>query len=163
MEEEPEAATAKASAGESSRVWGARVTMICGLLLFASAINYLDRQTLASASARIKTEFELSNEQYGNIEAAFGYGFVVGSILFGFLADIISVRWLYPLVLIAWSGATAATAWAGGYEDLLWLRLGLGIFEAGHWPCGVRVVRALIKSRGRAMGNGLLQSGTSIG
>lgn len=146
-----------------SRVWSTRVLVICGLLLLASAINYLDRQTLASASARIMSEFGLSNEQYGDIEAAFGYGFVLGSIVFGFLADVISVRWLYPFVLIAWSGVTAATAWATGYEDLLWLRLGLGVFEAGHWPCGVRVVRALIKARGRAMGNGLLQSGTSIG
>ncbi len=137
--------------------------MICGLLLLASAINYLDRQTLASASARIKTEFGLLNEQYGDIEAAFGYGFVIGSILFGFLADVISVRWLYPVVLISWSAATAATAMATGYQDLLWLRLCLGVFEAGHWPCGVRVVRALTKAGGRTMGNGVLQSGTSIG
>ena len=67
-----------------SRVWSTRVLVICGLLLLASAINYLDRQTLASASARIMSEFGLSNEQYGDIEAAFGYGFVLGSIVFGF-------------------------------------------------------------------------------
>lgn len=140
-----------------------RVAVICGLLLLASAINYVDRQTLASASARIKTEFSLSNEQYGDIEAVFGYGFVVGSILFGLLADVVSIRWLYPVVLLSWSAATAATAVATGYQDLLWLRLLLGIFEAGHWPCGVRVVRALTQARGRTMGNGLLQSGTSIG
>ena len=142
---------------------GVRVAVICGLLLLASAINYLDRQTLASASARIKSEFGLLNEQYGDVEAAFGYGFVIGSILFGLLADVVSIRWLYPVVLISWSAATAATAMATGYQDLLWLRLLLGVFEAGHWPCGVRVVRALTKARGRTMGNGLLQSGTSIG
>lgn len=142
---------------------GVRIAIICGLLLLASAINYLDRQTLASASARIKTEFGLLNEQYGDIEAVFGYGFVIGSIVFGVLADVVNVRWLYPIVLVSWSTATAATALATGYQDLLWLRLCLGIFEAGHWPCGVRVIRALTKSRGRTMGNGLLQSGTSIG
>ncbi|MCA9138616.1 MAG: MFS transporter [Planctomycetales bacterium] len=141
----------------------ARIAIICGLLLLASAINYLDRQTLASASARIKTEFELLNEQYGDIEAAFGYGFVIGSIIFGLLADLVPVRWLYPVVLISWSTVTAATALATGYEDLLWCRLVLGIFEAGHWPCGVRVVRSLTRTGGRTMGNGLLQSGTSIG
>ncbi len=148
---------------ESCSANSVRVAVICGFLLLASAINYLDRQTLASASARIKTEFGLLNEQYGDIEAAFGYGFVIGSIVFGFLADVISVRWLYPVVLISWSAVTAATAMATGYQDLLWLRLCLGVFEAGHWPCGVRVVRALTKARGRTMGNGVLQSGTSIG
>ncbi|WP_182866184.1 MFS transporter [Rhodopirellula sp. JC639] len=140
-----------------------RIGLICGLLLLASALNYLDRQTLASASARIKGEFDLVNEQYGDIEAVFGYGFVLGSIVFGILADIVPVRWLYPVVVISWSTVTAATALATGYQDLLWLRLLLGMFEAGHWPCGVRVVRSLTRARGRTMGNGLLQSGTSIG
>jgi MFS transporter, ACS family, hexuronate transporter len=147
----------------SFRSGAVRVAVICGLLLLASAINYLDRQTLASASARVKFEFGLLNEQYGDIEAAFGYGFVIGSIVFGLLADVVSIRWLYPVVLISWSAAAAATALATGYRDLLWIRLLLGAFEAGHWPCGVRVVRALTKSSGRTMGNGLLQSGTSIG
>ncbi|MEZ6126405.1 MAG: MFS transporter [Planctomycetaceae bacterium] len=141
----------------------ARVAIVCGLLLLASAINYLDRQTLTSASVRIRDEFQLLNAEYGNIEAAFGYGFVVGSVLFGFLADIVSVRWLYPIVLLSWSAATSATALAEGYEHLLGLRFALGVFEAGHWPCGVRVVRSLTQARGRTMGNGLLQSGTSIG
>ena len=97
------------------------MAVICGLLLLASAINYLDRQTLARLSARVKSEFGLLNEQYGDVEAAFGYGFVLGSILFGLLADVVSIRWLYPVVLICWSAATAATAMATGYQELLWV------------------------------------------
>ena len=155
----PENAGSMSSSGVST----GRIVVICGLLLLASALNYLDRQTLASASARIMNEFSLLNEQYGDVEAAFGYGFVIGSIIFGILADVINVRWLYPVVVICWSAVTAATAMASGYEELLWLRLLLGVFEAGHWPCGVRVVRTLTRARGRTMGNGLLQSGTSIG
>ncbi len=81
------------------------MAVICGLLLLASAINYLDRQTMASASARVKSEFGLLNEQYGDVEAAFGYGFVIGSILFGLLADVVSIRWLYPVVLICLVGS----------------------------------------------------------
>ncbi|QDV41366.1 L-galactonate transporter [Stieleria neptunia] len=153
-------ASADEAASSVSRI---RIALICGLLLLASALNYLDRQTLASASARIKGEFGLVNEQYGDIEAVFGYGFVIGSIIFGVLADLVPVRWLYPVVVISWSTVTAATALATGYQDLLWLRLLLGVFEAGHWPCGVRVVRSLTRAGGRTMGNGLLQSGTSIG
>lgn len=149
--------------GDASRVGKLRVSFICALLLLASAINYLDRQTLASASSRILEELDLTNEQYGDIEGLFGYGFVLGSIIFGILADWVSIRWLYPAVLIAWSAATAATAYAEDYQDFLWLRFSLGLFEAGHWPCGVRVVRQLTRVNGRTMGNGLLQSGTSIG
>ena len=40
-----------------------RVATIAGLLLAASAINYMDRQTLTSVSKRVVEEFSLSNEQ----------------------------------------------------------------------------------------------------
>src|SRR3989442_6608792 len=72
---------------------------VCGLLLLASMINYLDRQTLANASVRITAQFKLSQEQYGDLERAFGWAFAVGSMGFGFAVVRISVRWLYLLVL----------------------------------------------------------------
>lgn len=140
-----------------------RMLIILALLPLASAVNYMDRQTLASAAERITTELQLDKQQYGMIEGGFGYGFVVGSLIFGFLADIISIRWLYPVVLTCWSLITAFTADATSFEELAQLRFLLGVFEAGHWPCGVRVVRAVVSTRGRTMGNGLLQSGTSVG
>ncbi len=140
-----------------------RMLIILALLPLASAVNYMDRQTLASAAERITTELQLDKQQYGMIEGGFGYGFVVGSLIFGFLADIVSIRWLYPIVLTCWSLITAFTADATSFEELAALRFLLGVFEAGHWPCGVRVVRAVVSTRGRTMGNGLLQSGTSVG
>ena len=45
---------------------------VCALLLGASTINYMDRQTLANAAVHITREFQLSQEQYGNLELAFG-------------------------------------------------------------------------------------------
>jgi ACS family hexuronate transporter-like MFS transporter len=67
------------------------------------------------------------------------------------------------MVLLAWSAVGFATGYTNGYHSLLWLRILLGFFEAGHWPCGVKAVRSLLDARGRTLGNGLLQSGTSIG
>ena len=136
---------------------------ICGLLLLASAINYMDRQTLANAAVRITKEFHLSQEQYGNIEAVFAYAFAAGSLVFGWLADRFSVRWLYAVVLTMWSLAGLATGFVHNEQELLWCRMALGFFEAGHWPCGVRVTRALLDARERSLGNGVLQSGTSVG
>lgn len=136
---------------------------ICGLLLLASAINYMDRQTLANAAVRITREFHLTQAQYGNIEAVFAYAFAAGSIVFGWLADRFSVRWLYAGVLTMWSLAGLATGYAHNEEELLWCRMALGFFEAGHWPCGIRTTRALLDARQRSLGNSVLQSGTSIG
>jgi ACS family hexuronate transporter-like MFS transporter len=142
----------------NTRTWS-----ICGLLLLASAINYMDRQTLANASERIIAEFELSKEQYGNLEGGFGYAFAAGSLFFGFVADKVPLRWLYAAVLLLWSAMGFASGFARSYDELLVYRTLLGFFEAGHWPCGVKTVRALLDAGGRAMGNSVLQSGTSIG
>ena len=140
-----------------------RVVIIAGLLLAASAINYMDRQTLTSVSKRVMEEFSLTNEQYGAIEASFGYAFAAGSLLFGFLADRVNVRWLYPAALLAWSLVGFATGWARDYDELLLCRTALGFFEAAHWPCALKTTQLLISTKGRALGNGILQSGTSIG
>ena len=136
---------------------------ICGLLLLASAINYMDRQTLANAAVRITKEFRLSQEQYGHIEAVFAYAFAAGSIVFGWAADRFSVRWLYAIVLTMWSLAGLATGFVHNEQELLWCRMALGFFEAGHWPCGIRTTRALLDARERSFGNSVLQSGTSVG
>src|SRR5204862_4299381 len=76
---------------------------ITGLLLLATTINYMDRVTLANASVRVTREMHLDDQQYGNLELAFGWAFAAGSLAFGFLADRWRIYWLYPAVLACWS------------------------------------------------------------
>jgi MFS transporter, ACS family, hexuronate transporter len=136
---------------------------VSALLLFATMINYMDRQTLANLSVRIMEEFSLKREQYGNIEFLFGVSFAFGSLFFGYLVDFVSVRWLYPTVLIAWSVVGFVTGFTDGYESLFVCRGLLGFFEAGHWPCAMVVTQSIMSRKERVMGNSLLQSGASIG
>ncbi|MCB9383677.1 MAG: MFS transporter [Bryobacterales bacterium] len=154
-------------AGRSSRKW-----WICGLLLLASAVNYMDRMTLASVSRRLIEELHLSNTDYGAIEQYFGYAFAVGSILFGLLVDKVSVRWLYPLVLALWSlmglltglvPAAGTASWLAPLTALMLCRTLLGFFESGHWPCALKTTQQLLEPQDRTFGNSILQSGTSIG
>lgn len=140
-----------------------RVILICALLLLASAVNYMDRQTLAVVSKRIITEFELNKEQYGAVEGAFGYCFALGSLAWGLVVDRWSVRWVYPIGLFGWSLMGFLTGWAEDYQQLVACRAFLGFFEACHWPCGLKATQLLLSGHGRAMGNSVLQSGTSIG
>jgi len=136
---------------------------ISGLLLLATMINYMDRQTLANLSVRITEEFQLSQEQYGNIEFVFGWAFAVGSLVFGILADRVNVRVLYPIVLLGWSSMDCITGLSHGYGTLLVCRTFLGFFEAGHWPCALRTTQRILSSGDRMMGNSVLQSGASLG
>ncbi len=142
---------------------------ICGLLLCASTINYMDRVTLASVARRLIEEFSLSKAQYGMIEQYFGYAFAVGAIIFGLIVDRVSARWLYPLVLLLWSAAGVLTGLAGmagfgsAFSTLLLCRTMLGFFESGHWPCALQTTQRLLEPKDRALGNSVLQSGVSIG
>jgi len=149
-----------AEPGQRSAKWK---WWVCGLLLLASMFLYMDRQTLGNVSARLLWEFDLTNEQYGNISFAFGIAFAVGGLLFGFIADRLGVYWLYPFVLTGWSAAGFATGFAETYQDFMTCRIALGFFEAGHWPCAMKTVQLLLSRGDRGMGNSVLQSGASVG
>ena len=139
-------------------VWG-----VCGLLLLASSINYMDRQTLSTISVRITNEFGLTNQQYGQLEKGFGWSFAIGALVFGWLADRVNIRWLYPAVLLAWSAMGFLTGLTETFVGLLLCRSLLGLFEAGHWPCALKTTQRLLPPSRRTLGNSVLQSGTAIG
>ncbi len=172
-----------ASAGSVGKWW------VCGLLLLALMLNYMDRQTLSLTIVPISKELHLSNTQYGMLEKGFGYAFAIGGLLAGWLADKIRVRWMYPAVLLAWSAAGVATAYAErighalapsvaawwpqivdpqdpnscAFLGFLVCRTALGFFEAGQWPCALITTQRLLEPADRPLGNGLLQSGASVG
>lgn len=133
------------------------------MLLMATMINYMDRQTLSTLSVRITNQFKLSEEQYGELEFVFGVAFALGSLVFGALADKVPVRLLYPAVLLAWSVMGFLTGLTTGFNNLWYCRGLLGFFEAGHWPCALVVTHAVLTRGDRVFGNSILQSGASIG
>lgn len=136
---------------------------ISGLLLLATMLNYMDRQTLANLKVRITTELSLTNKHYGDLEWGFGWSFAAGSLFFGFLSDRISVRFLYPAVLLTWSAIGVMTGFCSDYKSMLTCRILLGFFEAGHWPCALRTTKIVLDETKRTMGNSILQSGGAIG
>jgi ACS family hexuronate transporter-like MFS transporter len=112
---------------------------VCGLLLLATMLNYMDRQTLGQLATTIQYEYHLDDEQYGSLEMGFGFAFAAGAIFFGLLADRVSVRWLYPAVLLGWSlaGIATANAFEIGLDLYRWLppdidpETGLAISDLG--------------------------------
>jgi ACS family hexuronate transporter-like MFS transporter len=136
---------------------------VCGLLLLATMINYMDRVALNLKAVPILKEFGLNNIHYGYLESAFSTAFALGAILIGWLTDRWSVRWLYPAVVLVWSLAGVATGLAHGFAALLFCRFLLGLAESGNWPCALQTTKHLLKPSERTMGNGILQSGAALG
>src|SRR5262245_30587892 len=136
---------------------------VCGLLLLATMINYMDRLTLNQTAKRVMQEVGFDERGYGELESAFAYAFALGAILSGWLADRVNVRWLYPALLLAWSAAGFATGLVHGFLGLLACRFLLGLAEAGHWPCALRTTQRVLPPAERPLGNSLLQSGAALG
>lgn len=136
---------------------------VCGILLLATMLNYMDRLTLNLTASQIKAEFGLNHEQYGDLERGFGLAFAVGGLIMGFAVDRVSVRWMYPAVLVGWSLAGMATAFSSTYGQLAACRILLGFFEAGQWPCALVTSQRLLSKADRTLGNSILQSGAALG
>src|SRR5262245_66632389 len=108
--------------------WG-----VCGLLLLATMINYMDRQTLNQTAKGIKVPLaEDDNQLYARLETGFGLAFAAGSVLSGLVVDRIGVRLYYPMMVLAWSAAGFATGLVRNYEQLLACRVMLGVFEGAN-------------------------------
>ena len=138
--------------------WG-----ICLLLLLATTLNYLDRQTVSILAPVIQREMQLDNEDLGWLFSVFYYSYTFAQFGVGLLLDRYSLRWLYGGAVLAWSAACALTGLANGFAALLGFRLLLGITESANWPGAMRIVARVLQAEERAMGNGLFTSGTSIG
>lgn len=162
-------------AAERSTTWRYGV---CGLLLCATMLMYMDRLTLSVLAKRICDEHGFSNEQYGALDTGLSYAFAAGAFFFGFLVDRVGPRWLYPSVLLAWSGAGVATAYSGvigawllptsasgdqAYLGFMLCRIALGFFESGHWPCALVTTQIILTRADRSLGNSILQSGAAVG
>lgn len=133
------------------------------LMLFATVINYMDRQALASVGSHIKKDFHLKEEGYGTLEAWFGYSYAVFLVVAGFLADRWSLRWLYAGALLVWSLAGFATGFVGTLLQLQICRAVLGAGEAFNWPVAVGTVRRIIPRESQAFANGVFNSGMTFG
>lgn len=136
---------------------------VCGLLLMATMINYMDRLTLNLLAVEIQKEFSLDNTRYGILEGGFGLAFALGCVVFGLIVDRWNVFWVYPFALLAWSAAGFVTAFAWDFPSLLFFRMLLGFAEAANWPCALRTTQRILAPGERSMGNSILQSGAAVG
>ena len=133
------------------------------MMLLATVVNYIDRQTLGSLATFIKADFHLNEQGYGTLEAWFGYSYAVFLIVAGFLADRWDLRWLYPAALLVWSIAGFATGFVETIFQLQVCRAVLGAAEAFNWPVAVGIIRRIIPRDSQAFANGLFNSGMTLG
>jgi ACS family hexuronate transporter-like MFS transporter len=136
---------------------------VLGVFVLSTAINYLDRQTLATLAPAIRDEFSLSNADYGWIVTAFSVTYMLAAPFAGWFIDRAGLTIGIALAVALWSLAGIATGLTAGLGGLLVCRAWLGLAEAGGIPAAGKTISLYLKPAERALGNAMNQAGVSLG
>jgi MFS transporter, ACS family, hexuronate transporter len=85
---------------------------ICALLLFATTVNYIDRQVLGILAPGLQKTLGWSETDYSHIVTAFQVAYALGLLLAGRLLDGLGVRLGFALAALLWSLSAMAHALA---------------------------------------------------
>jgi MFS transporter, ACS family, hexuronate transporter len=134
-----------------------------GLAFWATAINYLDRQTLSVAAPALSEQFHMSDVAYSRVTTAFLFAYTIMNGVSGPLIDRLGTRLGYGLCVLWWSISAMLHSFAQGAFSLGAFRFLLGIGEAGNWPGAVKVVAEWFPEEERALASGIFNSGSAAG
>jgi ACS family hexuronate transporter-like MFS transporter len=136
---------------------------ICGLLFFATTVNYLDRSALAGLKTTLLDEFKMDNDDFAYIVIFFQISYAVGQMLAGRAIDWVGTRVGYLVAFLWWSFASMAHALATGKLSFAIYRFILGAGEAGNFPAAIKAVSEWFPKKERALATGILNVGAGVG
>lgn len=133
------------------------------IFTISSFLNYLDRQLLAAVAPSLRSEFHLSNHEYGQIVSVFSVLYALVAPLAGLFIDRVGLNAGVSIAVIVWSFAGAGTGLTHSVRGLFSSRILLGIAEAAGIPCFGKANASYLPARDLAMGTAVNQVGISLG
>lgn len=133
------------------------------VFMFASVLNFLDRQLLAAFAPMLKNEFHLSNADYGALISAFSLAYMVMVPIAGLLIDRVGLRLGAMVTVTAWSIVGMATGVTRTFGNLLACRMALGVAESGGIPSSSKATATYLQTHEFGIGHALQAGGVSIG
>ncbi|MEK7829833.1 MAG: MFS transporter, partial [Acidobacteriota bacterium] len=136
---------------------------ICGLLFFATVVNYIDRQVLGTLAPQLQTEIGWSESEYSQIVIWFQIAYGAMFLVWGGVLDRIGVKLGFAIALVIWSLAGMSHALATTAVGFMFARFLLGIGEAANFPASLKAVAEWFPKRERALATGIFNAGTNVG
>jgi ACS family hexuronate transporter-like MFS transporter len=156
---------------------------ICGLLFFATTVNYLDRQVLSLLAPDLSKEFGWSNTDYANITAVFQFCYAISMLFAGRVVDKLGTKAAFMLAIFVWSIGAVMHAFAIGLgtgmaslmstlglaavpvsiAGFMIARAVLAIGESGNFPAAIKATAEYFPKKERAFATGIFNSGANVG
>ena len=136
---------------------------ICGLLFFATTINYIDRQVIGVLAPDLQRIIGWNEIQYGWIITSFQAAYAIGFLLAGRFIDRAGTRIGFAVMFSIWSLAAIGHSLASGVIGFGVARFFLGIGESGNFPAAIKTVAEWFPRKERAFAAGIFNAGSNMG
>jgi ACS family glucarate transporter-like MFS transporter len=133
------------------------------LLFFLTAITFMSRISISTASDLIVADLKISQQMMGYIFAMFALSYSLFQIPSGWFADKYGPKKLLASVVFFWSVFTALTGLAWSAASMLIFRFFFGAGEAGAFPGSTSAVYNWVPAKERGIANGIFHSGGRVG
>ena len=137
--------------------------LVLSVFVLSTALNYLDRLLLAALAPTLKSEFHLSNAQYGGVISVFSIVYALAAPVAGWFIDRVGLNAGITVSMAVWSAAGMATGLTRSFSGLLASRTVLGMGEAAGIPCAGKASGVYLQARELAFGTALNQAGITVG
>src|SRR3954468_19614100 len=138
---------------------------VVALLMPVAALNYLDRQMLATMKLSVMHDVPsiLKDENWGFMLGQFKWVYAFLSPIGGLVADRFGRRLTICGSLFIWSAVTWWTGHVHSYHELLWARSLMGISEAFYIPAALALITDYHVGPTRSRAVGLHQMAIYVG
>lgn len=133
------------------------------LLAAATALNYLDRQSLPVVIKEIQKTIPISDIDYSYLQMAFLLAYGIMYAVGGKIIDILGTRIGYAIMIIWWSLANMLQGFMSSVLGLGFARFLLGIGEGGGFPGSAKAVSEWFPPKERSFAFGIFNTGSSLG
>lgn len=137
---------------------------LLALLTVTNALNFVDRNLLASFANFLKPELHLTDTQYGLLTGlVFLVFYAVAGLFMGILADLSHRPRLIAGAIAVWSLLTAASGLARGFISLAIPRALIGIGESALTPSAMSLLADRVASARMGLASAIYYMGVPIG
>ncbi|MEK7408291.1 MAG: MFS transporter [Acidobacteriota bacterium] len=136
---------------------------IAGLLATATALNYLDRQSLPVVVTEVQKTIPITDQQYANLQMLFLLAYGVMYAGGGKIMDWLGTRLGYAVMIVWWSAAACLHGLVGSVLGLGVARFLLGLGEGGGFPGSAKAVSEWFPPKERSFAFGIFNTGSSVG